>query len=107
MIKKPTFKKGKKETGLAAIANSYQTTNIKYNKKHCGYIYPPNYRSDKKWTISLMVVKNEIFKDNNPNCKWKWISLKADFKTEEIARKMLIENWEKIIERYPLYLMDK
>ena len=54
---------------------------IKYNKKVVGEITPKFPHK-----IRLMVIKNEKITDNNPNCNWKWITLKKDFESIDEAK---------------------
>lgn len=86
MATKFTFKKGVKETGLAAIGNPYAYTTIRLKGKDVGSIVPPsrwdNYQ-DNKWSIRLHVV------DAEKQCGWKNITLKARFDTEPEAREFI------------------
>jgi hypothetical protein len=74
---------------------------IKLNKKQVGKI------SDKKpYLIRLSVVKKDINEDGNPNCKWKWITLKKESKSLQEAKDFLNETIEAIMCAYELHLSD-
>ena len=99
---KVTFKKYPRETGLASVGNSQQSVNIKVDKKVVGIIHAPNWQTvDHKWSLSFSVIKDTP--DDNPNCDWKWIFLKARFDTEEDARSFVIRNIDKLAEKYKFH----
>lgn len=52
--------------------------------------------------IRLMVVKQDIMEDGNPNCDWKWIQLKAEFKTINEAKEFLNVNFIAINAKWKL-----
>lgn len=82
-----SFKKEPKETGLAGVGYPNPNVYIKLNKKKIGYISAPNWTSSEDvYKIRFSVVKKDILEDGNPNRNWKWITLKASFKSEEKAR---------------------
>jgi hypothetical protein len=71
---------------------------IKRNKKLVGNISP-----DKPFKIRLHVIKDGInFKDNNPNCDWKWITLKKESNSIEEAKQFLKDNFEEINKNFSL-----
>ena len=74
---------------------------IKLNKKECGYIEP-----DEPHKVRLMVVKNNINEDGNPNCIWKWITFKSEFKTIEDAKSFLNENFITITSKFNIFLSE-
>ena len=80
-----SFKRHAKETGLAAVGNSKPSVDIKLNGKVIGLIAAPNWASrDNLYHLQFMVIKPEP--DDNPNCEWKWVYMKAAFALEEEAR---------------------
>ncbi len=83
---KLSFKKEKKLTGLSSVGYPYQNVDIKVNKKKVGYISAPTWNNGDLWRIRFSVVKKDIMEDGNPNCVWKWITLKVTFKNEDDAR---------------------
>lgn len=56
-------------------------------------------------TIRLQKIKADIMEDGNPNCVWRWVKLKAQFKSIEEAKEFLNSNYEAII-KLNLYLAD-
>lgn len=96
MAEKFTFKKEPQTTGLAGVGNPYPNTAIKHKKKEVGVIYAPTWQTkDDKWSISLMVLKKED--EEQGNCEWNWISLKARFDSEPEAREFLKEHVEGVL----------
>lgn len=86
-----TFKKEKRETGLAAVGRPHPNTTIKYRKKCVGTIYAPYWASkDNLWHVRLMIVCDE-----GPG--WKWVTLKQKFDDEPAARAYLNENEDRIL----------
>lgn len=73
---------------------------IKYKKHEVGAI-----DDDKPHKIRLMVMKNETITDNNPNCAWKWITLKKDSESLEEAKTFLNQNFDAIVQKYTLHEM--
>lgn len=99
-----TFKKDKKETGLAGIVHPYPTTRIKLNKMEVGAIYPPTWQTpDHKWSVAIMVKTAE---DAKYTSGWKWITFKARHDSEEQAREWVKNNWAKIEKLYTLRLTE-
>lgn len=93
---KLTFKKHKPLTGLAAVAYSRQSVDIKHKKLVIGQIKAPNWATeDGKWGIGLMV------KDG---VSWKWVFFKKRCDTEQEAREWIQERIEIILERNNLQL---
>jgi len=94
------FKKDKKETGLSSVGYPYPKTRIKHNKKDVGYIDPPTWRTkSNEWKIYLAIIKQDILEDGNPNCEWRWVSLKKRFKTEPEARLFIKSHLAEILTR--------
>ncbi|GJQ43855.1 MAG: hypothetical protein JETCAE03_33530 [Ignavibacteriaceae bacterium] len=94
-MKKFTFKT-EKPTGK--WRSFHQPTHyIKLGREICGHIDPENF------TISLMIIKNDINEDSNPNCSWKWIRLKKESKTLQEAKDFLNENIEVLLSKYNIH----
>lgn len=72
------------------------THDIKLNKVKVGSI------EDKTWKIRLKVIKTDINEDGNPNCDWKWVTLKKESKSLQEAKDWLNENINIITNKYPL-----
>lgn len=93
-----SFKKEKKERGLAAVGNPNQATNVKLNKQIVGAISPPSWMTeDSLWRVRFIVVKED---------NWKWITMKAKFNSEPEARVWIKENLKAIHDRYTLVPQD-
>jgi hypothetical protein len=74
---------------------------IKLNKIWVGNINPiPPYK------IGLMVTKETIMEDGNPNCTWKWIRLKKESSSLEEAKTFLNNNFQKIIDKFNIKKED-
>ena len=71
---------------------------IKMNKKEVGSI-----DDDKPHKIRLMVMKTDKITDGNPNCPWKWITLKKESETMEEAKEFLKSNYDSINSKFTLY----
>lgn len=50
--------------------------------------------------IRLMVIKEDINEDKNPNCEWKWITLNKKSASVDEAKQFLKENYEAITTKY-------
>jgi len=100
-----TFKRQPRATGLASIGTPYPSVDIKLNKQKFGWISPPTWRTDdNKWGIYFSIKKSEP--DSNPNCDWKNVSIKTRFDTEEDARQWMVNNIERILEKYQLHFWE-
>lgn len=99
-----TFKKQPAETGLRAVGNPYQSTDIKVNKKIVGHIAAPNWRSkDYVWKIRF-AVKREPTSDNP--CRFKRISFKKTFDEESDARQWIKDHAEGLSDLDLYYFED-
>ncbi len=97
-MEKFTFKKQPRETGLAAVGNPNQATDIKHNGKIVGYIAGPNWMSKSSdWIVRIMVIEGLE--------SWSWKTLKKKFEEEPDARKYLNENAARIV-GFGLYHME-
>ena len=102
-----TFKKHPKETGLRAVGYSRQSLDIKVNGKVCGLISAPNWTTkDNKYTIRLTVFKEDINEDDNPNCVWRWVTLKFKSESEQECKDFLKSNYNNIVQKYNLRTID-
>ena len=102
---KVTFKKHARITGLAGIGYSHPNVDIKINKKIIGEIVGPTWQTpDGKWGIMFCVMKKEP--DDNPNCEWKNIILKARLNNEQDARKFVEEYINQISDRYTFHYRE-
>jgi hypothetical protein len=54
-----------------------------------------------------MVVKDDINEDGNPNCTWKWITLKTPHETVDDAKRWLNLNFEAINKKYKLHKLQR
>jgi hypothetical protein len=71
---------------------------IKLNKKDVGYI-----SDEKPYKIRLQVIKENINENGNPNCVWKWATLKKQSETLQEAKDFLNTNFESITQELKLY----
>lgn len=56
--------------------------------------------------IRLMIIKEDINEDGNPNCSWKWIMLSKTFNTIDEAKKFINNCFDVIQEKYNLRMSD-
>lgn len=96
--KKFTFKT-EKSTG--AYRSFYDDIHyIKYEGKIVGSI------DAKTHQIRLMVYKNDIMEDKNPNCEWKNIFMKNEFDSIPQAKDFLNKHIEQILATYKLHQQE-
>lgn len=93
-MKKFTFKTNKPTGRFRCFGTASHT--IKYNKIDVGRIV------DKEWKVKFMVVKSDILEDGNPNCKWKWITLKKEFTSLDEAKIFLNDHVTEILAKFNL-----
>jgi hypothetical protein len=74
---------------------------IKYNKKEVGCI-----SDNGGFRIRLKVVKKDINEDKNPNCLWKWITLKQTFNSLQESKEWLNAHVEDILKTFVLMQED-
>lgn len=92
-----TFKNDKSPTGLARVG-WIMGCDVKFKKKTCGKIYPPNlWTKESQYKLSLQV------KDGGT---WKWVTLKARFDSLDEAKSWTKENWNKIMEKFDLHFAE-
>jgi len=94
---KITFKKHPRKTGLASVANPYQSIDLKFKKKVFGEISAPNYIRN-GWRIRIAVKSTSI-----AGFTWEQYSKVCD--TEEEARAFITERTEEILKR-DLYFFE-
>lgn len=89
-MKKFTFKT-EKPTGRY---KSFQPTfhYIKLDGKWVG-----NITDDSPHQVRLQVIKKDINENGNPNCSWKWVALKKQFKSLDEAKEYLNKNFNQIL----------
>lgn len=100
-----TFKLQPKATGLAAVGNSAQSADIKFEKKACGIIAAPNWQSKTRDYTARIAIKH-----NDPtitNCDWKWITLNIKDTDIQVVKNWLNEKCPVILEKYTLHFFDK
>lgn len=61
----------------------------------------------KTWKIRLIVKKEDILEDKNPNCPWKWIVLKKESASLQEAKDFLNKYAEEIMQKWNLYIEGK
>jgi len=93
-----TFKTEKPTGQYKAFFPNYHY--IKFKKRKCGQII------DNTWNIKLTVIKEDIMEDGNPNCKWKWITLKKKFESLQEAKDFLNTYIEEIMKKFNLYFFE-
>lgn len=77
------------------------THDIKLQGKKVGSI-----SNNHPYTISLMVIKDDIMEDGNPNCAWKWITVNREFNSVDEAKEHLNEYIYEILSTYDLYKLE-
>lgn len=78
--------------------------NIKYEGKWVGDFV----LTEKGWCVSIMIMKTEVYTDNNPNCPWKWIRFRSRHESLEAAKLWINseETRKYIHDNFTLYLGD-
>lgn len=95
-----TFKTTNPTGRYRSFSKAYH--DIKLKGKVVGSIEP-----EKPFKIRLKVMKNgTTIKDDNPNCPWKWITLKHDSETLDAAKEWVNEKIEIIRSQYELHLNE-
>jgi hypothetical protein len=98
------FKRHPQNPGLSAVGYPYSSVDIKVGKKVIGLISSPNWQTDNKWHVRFTVMKTEP--DDNPNCNWKWVSLKQTFDSESEARMFIVNNSDKLEKTFAFHFAD-
>jgi len=89
-----TFKNSEKPTGLAMVTYK-KTIDIKLNGMSIGQI-------TNDYKIRLRVTKDDINEDGNPNCSWRWITLKKENASFDDAKTWLNINREALLSKYKI-----
>jgi hypothetical protein len=71
------------------------------NKNLVGSIDP-----EKPHHIRLMVMKADILENGNPNCPWKWITLKHESESVAEAKIFLNEGIDTILTKYKIRIYE-
>lgn len=98
-----SFKKNPHPTGLAGVAEPYDTHIVKWQKKECGSIrYGVNNSchpdGDNKWRITISIRNGD---------GWRFITFKTRFDTSDEAKVWLHEKWEQIMKQYQIYQFEE
>ena len=81
---------------------------IKLNKIGVGSIVGSSEHTELgPYKIRLQVIKEDIMEDGNPNCKWKWITLKKESQTLDEAKQFLQDHIAGITSKYKLIYLLK
>lgn len=94
-----TFKNDTSPKGLARIGWT-QGADIRVQKTICGQILPPNHwgiARQENYRVGLMVLNG---------LSWEWVYLKVQHKSLEDAKVWCKNNWEGIVEKYPLHFQE-
>lgn len=93
-VHKFTFKK---EEPTGQFRSFFPTSlHIKYKGFKVGTV------SSDSLKVRLMVWKKDLMGDKNPNCQWKWITLKKEFKSFDEIKVWLNEVSDKLFEIFDL-----
>lgn len=97
-----SFKREKRETGLAGVARPVPCTQIKADGNVCGSITPADYRSkDNLWSLHFYV-KDET----NPGA-FSVIHFSKKSETEGEMREFVKRNWEEFQRRYQIHSFEE
>ena len=75
------------------------THHIKFHTKRCGVFHKLD---NGLWEVQLMVMKENLHEDGNPNCNWRWVNLKQKHDSLQDAKLWLNSNIEQVISQYVL-----
>jgi len=95
-MKKFTYKKHKKEGQYRSFQKDF--TDVKLSGKLVGSI---RQLDDGQYRMSLIVED-----PTGENCKWKWVSLTAQGKTEQACRNFLNERIDEIQSKFKLHPLN-
>ena len=95
-----TFKTHRETGSYAWLHKPYHKVFL--NKNEVGSIEP-----DKPHKIRLMVMKADINEDGNPNCEFKWITLKRESESLDDAKTFLNESIDAILSKYTIRIHEK
>ena len=97
--KKFTFKTNK-ASGIYGGFSKPSIT-IKVDGKYVGDITTVG-RINFKYQVGLMVIKDDINEDRNPNCTWMWVRLNK-FETIQKAKDWIRENNDLLQQQFHIY----
>jgi hypothetical protein len=92
--KKFTFKKGKREKGLAAVASGTPDITILLNGKDVGFIKHNDGPLQNKEAGIVAYIRVERKPTPECSCNWRWAAIKQKFESSEAATTYLNENFE-------------
>ena len=105
---KLSFRRHERLTGRPCVGYPHPSVDIKINGQVVGYIQAPNWTSKENvWKLKFAVIKANILEDKNPNCTWKWITLKWNYDDEAGARAGVEKVMPIIMNRYKLHHFEK
>ncbi len=103
-MKKFTFKKYI-PTGKWKSFNLRELWDIKLDKKIVGQVFgDKSFDPPKLYNIRFMVCKKDIMEDKNPNCEWKWITLKYSPPSFQKAKDFIMKHSDDIQEQFNLFI---
>jgi len=104
MATKFTFKTTKPEGKYRAFSTAYHE--IKLNKVVVGNITEREIQGNWKpiFKVGFKVIKADLNEDKNPNCPWKWITIKNNFEDLSAAKEFVTKNTDQIIKSFSLYI---
>jgi hypothetical protein len=62
---------------------------------------------DGKFNVMFTINKKDPMEDNNPNCSWRWVTLKAKFDNSEAAKEFVVNNAPAILKQFDLCCIEK
>ena len=66
-----------------------------------------NKEDDGKFEIRFMINKKDPMEDKNPNCLWRWVTLKRKFENSEEAKQFVIDNSELIQKQFNFHCLEE
>ncbi len=100
-----TFKRMPHSTGLARVAEAGEEYyNIKLKDIEIGMFGRRHFRD--KIDIRFQILKDDIMEDGNPNCEWKWITLKYHPTSIQETKDFLIKFSKDIQDKFKLYIKE-
>jgi hypothetical protein len=85
---------------------------IKLNRKITGSIMevrtlgPDKKEDEGKFLLRLMINKKDPMEDKNPNCSWRWITLKRRFESAEEAKQFVLDSGERLMQQFDLHCLE-
>ena len=100
MATKFTFKTNKPTGAYKSFHNDEHV--IKLDKKEVGQITHSH-----PHRIRLIVEKDDVATSDNPNCTWKWITLKKESELVADAKQWLNEKFDSITTKFKLHKLEE